>query len=123
MIRVQENHLCQRRTNESLHAQNAILPLTYLTAEPLLVQDAPHLFNVTWQNVPNVGMSFHCQRNVGILIPIFCKNFKQTIVQLNQFLDLTIFLCTSNLQYSPLTAIYLVSIFSTDCNFLQVFLS
>ena len=91
MIRVQENHLCQRRTNESLHAQNAILPLTYLTAEPLLVQDAPHLFNVTWQNVPNVGMSFHCQRNVGILIPIFCKKSKRTIIQLNQFSDLYIF--------------------------------
>lgn len=76
MICVQENHLCQIEINESLHAQNAILPLTYLMAEPLLVQDAPHLFNVTWQNAQNAGMSFHCQRNMSIPFPTFCKSPK-----------------------------------------------
>jgi hypothetical protein len=48
MVGVQESYLCQRGVSESLRARNAISLLTYLMAEPLHVQDALHLFNVTW---------------------------------------------------------------------------
>jgi len=92
LIDVQESCLCQKGVSELLTVQNAISLLTYLMAEPLLVQAVLHLFSVAWQNVPSAGMNSHYRSNVDNPIPIFCDECWRTIIQLSQLQNLTKFL-------------------------------